>query len=238
MEPWVIVASRLRLARLWAAEEIVLAADELKGVLLPYPSELERHVKGFVKGLTTWDDLVSAVRDSGLPYVDAWAWTEEPLLRRLRSLHASGFKLSIECYGPPIAVEAEASWELARQILRVRVTGKVDLEAWRKLVGKREPPAKAGYATISLQPIEIARVTAWEYPPPPTDSLSSRNLSEEQVMRMVNYIFNFVVTSRNPDEAYIRWLEELKYESSKINKLKSIALMLNIIEDRQQQETS
>lgn len=41
---------------------------------------------------------------------------------------------------------------------------------------------------------------------PPSDSLSLENLSEESVKSYVNYIFDFLMKARNPDEAYLMWL--------------------------------
>jgi len=205
MGAYVLVAPRLRLARLWAAEEIALTADELKGVLLPYPRDLEAPVRRFIRGASGWEDLVAEARRLGLPYADVWSWTEEPLLRRLRSLWASGFRLAIECYGSPLADEAKATEELLRLLLRTRVTGKVDLAAWAKLLGG-QPPVREGYATLSLRSLGGARVVEWRYPMPPSDSLSLESLSEESVKNYVNYVFEYLMKARNPDEAYLLWL--------------------------------
>lgn len=221
------VAPRLRMARLWAAEEIALTADELRGVLLPYPKELEPSVRRFVRGLIDWHELVSRARAAGLSYVDAWSWTEEPLLRRLKSLAAGGCQLAVECYGPPIREDAEASWELTRLLLRVRVTGKVDLEAWRRLLGTGRPPVKEGYATLSLRVAEGAKVSAWEYPLPPSDSLSSENLSEESIKALADYVFKYLVTTSNPDEAYIRWLSDTHRELA--DELRALAATLGLL---------
>ncbi|MEM1568640.1 MAG: hypothetical protein QXI84_09180 [Thermofilaceae archaeon] len=211
---WVIVAPRIRMARLWAAEEVAQAADYLSGVLLPYPQELQTPVRRYVEGILDWEELVSRVRSMGLSYVDVWSWTEEPLLRRLRSLTAAGYKLKVECYGPPLREDAEASWEVTRLLLRVRVTGKVDLEAWRRLVGRVKTPVKEGYATLSLKPAEGVKVSAWMYPMPPSDTLSAENLSEESVRALADYVFKYLVATSNPDEAYVKWLSETHRELS------------------------
>ncbi len=205
MGAYVLVAPRLRLARLWAAEEIALAADELRGVLLPYPRDLGAPVRRYVRGASSWEDLVAEVRRLGLPYADVWSWTEEPLLRRLRSLWAGGFRLAVECYGSSLADEARATEELLRLLLRTRVTGKIDLAAWARLVGGR-PPVREGYATLSLRAAGEAKVVEWGYPMPPSDSLAPENLSEESVKRYVDYIFDYLMKARNPDEAYLMWL--------------------------------
>lgn len=220
-----LVAPRLRLARLWAAEELALIADELEGVLLPYPRELETPVRRFVKGVVGWEELVAKVRAIGLPYADVWSWTEEPLLRRLRTL-SLGSQLSIECYGPPLADEARATEELLRLLLRTRVTGKVDLEAWAKLVGGGGPPLKSGYATLSLRAAEGASVIKWEYPMPPSDLLSSESLSEESVREYVDYVFEYIMRASSPDEAYLRWLS-VRYRDV-AEKLEKLAQVLGL----------
>jgi len=227
MGAWVLVAPRLRMARLWAAEKLALYADELRGVLLPYPRELELPVRRFVRGIVEWEELVSRVRDMGLPYVDAWSWTEEPLLRTLRSLEGRGYRLAVECYGPPLRDDAESSWELTRLLLRTRVTGRVDLEAWRKLVSSGRPPTREGYATVSLRPAEGATVLAWEYPFPPGDALSAETLSEESVKALVDYVFNYLITTRNPDEAYVRWLSSVHGEVGR--ELEALARALGLL---------
>lgn len=211
---WVIVAPRLRMARLWAAEEVAQAADDLSGVLLPYPRELQTPVRRYIEGLLDWTELVSRVRAMGLSYAGVWSWVEEPLLRRLRSLAAAGYNLKVDCYGLPLREEVEASWELTRLLLRVRVTGKVDLEAWRKLVGGGRAPVREGYVTLSLKPAEGVKVSAWMYPMPPSDTLSAENLSVDGVKALAEYVFKYLVTTSNPDEAYVKWLSETHRELS------------------------
>jgi hypothetical protein len=230
MGAYVLVAPRLRLARLWAAEEVALAADELKGVLLPYPRDLEAPVRRFVRGASSWEELVAEVRRLGLPYTDVWSWTEEPVLRRLKSLWASGFHLAVECYGPPLADEARATEELLRLLLRTRVTGKVDLSAWAKLVGG-QPPVKEGYATLSLRAASGARVVEWGYPMPPSDALGPENLSEESVKRYVDYIFDFLMRARNPDEAYLMWLS--RHHGELAAELAELARALGVVKETQ-----
>jgi hypothetical protein len=226
MGAYVLVAPRLRLARLWAAEELALAADELEGVLLPYPRDLEAPVRRFIRGVSSWEELVAEVRRLGFPYTDVWSWTEEPLLRRLRSLWFSGFRLEIECYGPLLADEARATEELLRLLLRTRVTGKVDVAAWAKLLGGL-PPVREGYATLSLRSLGGARVVEWRYPMPPSDSLSLESLSEESVKSYVNYIFDFLMKARNPDEAYLLWLN--CHSPSAAQELEKLAKALGVI---------
>lgn len=227
MTTWVLAAPRLRIARLWASEEIAFLADELRGVLLPYPKELEQPVRRFIEGLIDWNELVARVRKEGLPYVDAWSWTEEPLLRRLRSLVASGFDLRVECYGPPLKEDAEASWELTRLMLRTRVTGKVELEAWRKLVGSGSAPVKDEFVTLSLRPASGSRSIVWSYPFPPNDTLTAETLSEERVREAVEYVFKYVVTTSNPDQAYLRWLSNV--DAKLASELEALARIIGLI---------
>lgn len=224
-----LVAPRLRLARLWAAEELAFAADELKGVLLPYPRELEVPVRGFVKGLSTWEELVAEVRRLGLPYVDVWSWTEEPVLRRLKSLWAAGFHLAVECYGSTLADEARATEELLRLLLRTRVTGKVDVAAWAKLVGG-QPPVREGYATLSVRAAEGGEVRRWKYPMPPSDSLSPESLGVETVKSYVDYVFDYLMRARNPDEAYLMWLSN-RFQGLAAE-LKELARALGVVSER------
>mgnify|MGYP001626406308 CR=1 FL=1 len=232
MPAWVLAAPRLRLARLWAAEQLASLADEVRGVALPYPRELETPVRRFVQGLIGWEELVARVRREGLPYVDVWSWTEEPLLRGLRSLASSGYELRVECYGPPLAEEARASWELTRLILRVRVTGRVELEAWRGVVGSGSAPAREGFATLSLRPAG-PRSIVWGYPFPPSDALSAETLSEEGVRAMVDYIFRYVVTTSNPDEAYLRWLRGV--DAGLASELEELARTLGLVRREEEQ---
>lgn len=226
-----LVAPRLRMARLLAGEAVAELAEAARGVLLPYPRDLERYIKRYVSGAIRWVELLRAVEGSGLPYAGSWEWVEEPLLRRLRSLWERGFRLAVRCYGPSVGEEAERVAELLRQILRVRLRGEVDLEEWKRVLsGGRPVPLEEGFVTLSSKPVKGAAVVeAWRYPPPPTEALSANSVSPEAVKRYVNYIFDFIIPSGSLDEAYLRWLESQPGWRGAARRLRILAKKLGIL---------
>ncbi|UNQ73447.1 hypothetical protein [Infirmifilum sp. NZ] len=86
----------------------------------------------------------------------------------------------------------------------------MDLEEWRRLLEGRPSLDPGLYdAVVSSTPIEgFESREVWGLPYPPSETLGSEPLTREAVQEYVDYLFNYVVRSRNLDEAYLRWLEE------------------------------
>ncbi len=224
-----LVAPRLRMARLLAGEAVAELAEVARGVLLPYSQDLECHIRRYISGIIGWPELLRAVRGSGLPYAASWGWVEEPLLRRLRSLREKGFTLTVKCYGPSIGEEAALTTELLRQVLRVRLMGEVNLEEWKRLLNRgRHVPLEEGFVTLSSIPVKGAAVVkVWRYPPPPTDALSVDG--PEAVKRYVDYIFEYIIPSSSLDEAYLRWLRSQPNWREAASRLWALAKRLGIL---------
>ena len=210
---WVIVAPRLRIARILVGETLLSFTEKVKGVLLPYPLELEPVLQRFVRGSIEWEEFLREVKEKDLLHTRSWLWIEEPLIKRLRLLRDLGIKLEVECYGLKVRVLTNLASELLRLTLRARLKGRVELERWRDILSRGvQVVLKDYYVTISsLEPrgVEGRVLNVWRYPLPPSEELSLSNLSEESVMRYVSYIFDYVMTSINVDEAYLKWLEGL-----------------------------
>ena len=228
---WVIVAPRLRIARILVGEALLSFTGGVEGVLLPYPLELEPVLQRFVRGSIEWEEFLREVKEKDLLHTRSWLWIEEPLIKRLRLLRDLGIKLEVECYGLKVRVLTNLASELLRLTLRARLKGRVELECWRDMLSRRaQVVLKDYYITISsseLRDVQCRVLNVWRYPLPPSEELSLSNLSEESVMRYVSYIFDYVATSVNVDEAYLKWLEEqgLKDLASQLRSLLSASSM-------------
>jgi len=206
--PVALLAPRLRLARLKLASVL---SGELVGekplVALPYPREAEKPLNLYARGLIDWPRLKLALRDIYGDFYRSWLWIEEPLIRALPLAEAR-----VKCYGASHSEQVKRGGDLAVLAFRARVMGEVDLEEWRRLLEGRPSLDPGLYdAVVSSTPIEgFESREVWGLPYPPTETLGSGPLTRQAVQEYVDYIFNYVVRSRNFDEAYLRWLEERK----------------------------
>lgn len=203
--PVALLAPRLRLARIKLAG--ILGgefAGEEPHVALPYPREIEKHLNLYARGIIDWDRLKTALHDLYGGFCGSWLWTEEPLLRTLPIARAR-----VKCYGASAAEYLRRGGDLAVLALKARVRGEVDLEEWRRAVGGRPAIDPGLYdAVVSSTPMEgFENRDLWNLPYPPSETLGSP-LTREAVLEYVDYIFDYVVKSRNLDEAYLRWLGE------------------------------
>ena len=228
MIAWVLVAPRLRIARFLAGTALSGFAGKSRGVLLPYPRDIEEHVRDFVYGIIEWRRLLEKVKRAGMSYVRSWAWIEEPLLGKLRLLHELGAGFDVRCYGPSTMELFQLTGEILKLVFRVRVTGKVDLESWRRILKTEiKIPLREVYVTFSsVQPkihgVEV--IDVWKYPIPPTERLSLETLSQDTVKNYVSYMFDYIIESKNVDEAYLKWLNDKGMEVPE--NLKKLAKLL------------
>uniref|UniRef100_A0A7J3X6X6 Uncharacterized protein n=1 Tax=Thermofilum pendens TaxID=2269 RepID=A0A7J3X6X6_THEPE len=182
-------------------------AGELEGIVLPYPKELERVLNLYARGVVGYQRLVEAIRESMQGFSSSWLWVEEPLLLALPRLGVR----RVLCYLRSAAEVFSSAAELVSLAFRARVTGRIDLEEWRKALGSISVEVKEGYVTVaSRAPRGLHAQDTWGLPYPPAETLDPASLSEEAVREYVEYVFNYITRSRNLDEAYLRWLEEKK----------------------------
>ncbi len=204
--PVALLAPRLRLARVKLADAISreFAGDRV-AIALPYPPELERQLNLYSRGLLDWTRLKLSLRDLYGDFYRSWLWTEEPLLRALPVVGAS-----VKCYGSRAAEYTKRGGDLAVLAFKARVRGEIDLEEWRRVVGGKPALEPGPYdVVVSSAPVEgFESRDVWGLPYPPSETLSSSTLTREAVLEYVDYVFNYIVKSRNLDEAYLRWLEE------------------------------
>lgn len=190
------------MARLKLSEKLLDLGEEIRGVYVPYPREMERVVNLYARGEVGWDRVVEEARRGMPEFYRGWLWVEEPLIRSLRVLGAR-----VACYGDKLEGLYRSAGEFLSALLRVRVTGEVRLEEWRKLLSRSEVPVREGYVTVSSFSVPGAtNVDVWGLPYPPTDEPDVG--SEGWVRELVEYVFDYLVTSRNVDEAYVKWLRE------------------------------
>ena len=107
-------------------------------LFLNFPREMEILVADLAEGRRTYESLIDEVSYSGIipEPVEAWEYTAEPLLKVLPNLKEIHPGLKIYCYGTKkhqfllnnIAIRA------ARLTLQTAITGKVDVEGWRRLL--------------------------------------------------------------------------------------------------------
>jgi hypothetical protein len=207
MPAQVLLAPKLRLARMKLASTLMELAGEVEGIALPYPKELERVLSLYAKGVVGYQRLMEAIRESMQGFSSSWLWVEEPLLLALPRLGVR----RVLCYLRSAAEAFSSAAELVSLAFRARVTGRIDLEEWRKALRGGDVEVREGYVTIaSRAPQGLQARDTWGLPYPPAEALDPANLSEEAVKEYVDYVFNYITRSRNLDEAYLRWLEEKK----------------------------
>lgn len=197
-------APRLRLARMKLAEAL-LGLEEVRGIALPYPRDMERILNLYAQGYVGWQRVFEEARERMPGYYRSWLWTEEPLIRALPILGAR-----VRCYLPPTDEVFREASELVILAFRVRVTGRVNLDEWRKAIGGERVAPPNEQVTVASVPHEGEGVDVWGLPYPPSELLASGQLTEELVREYVDYVFSYIVHSRTLDEAYLRWLEERK----------------------------
>ncbi|MEZ0346304.1 MAG: hypothetical protein ABWK01_07125 [Infirmifilum sp.] len=206
MEGWVLSAPRLRMARLKLANRLLDRTEAFSGVALPYPKELESILNLYAKGTVSFQRVVEVVRDVFRGHASGWLWVEKPLLLVLPQLGAR-----VECYLRTAGELLSHYSELLALTLRTRITGKIKLDEWRMFSTRAEVTPRKGWITIvNGMPRSTHAVDVWKLPYPPPETLDARTITDEAVKEYVDYVFNYIVQSRNLDEAYLKWLEERK----------------------------
>ncbi|QOJ79074.1 hypothetical protein IG193_00990 [Infirmifilum lucidum] len=206
--PIALLAPRLRLARVKLASTISreFASGEVV-IALPYPPELEKQLNLYSKGLINWTRLKLSLRNLYGDFYRSWLWVEEPLLRAMPVIGAK-----VKCYGSRASEYTKRGGDLAVLAFKARARGEINLEEWRKVVEGRPLLEPGPYdVVVSSAPMEgFENRDLWGLPYPPSEALGSSPLTREAVLEYVDYVFNYIVKSRNLDEAYLRWLEERK----------------------------
>jgi len=106
-------------------------------ILIPIPTALQRFLEEYVSGLP-YESFVEQLRCSKLiaEPLQPWTHTFEPLLRALREMKHKHQLLDIFCYGDQVYEEksAETAVKISMLTFNSASTGKIDLDAWRKLL--------------------------------------------------------------------------------------------------------
>jgi len=200
----VLLSPKLRLARLNLAEKLLDLSEEFRGVHLPYPKELEKSLNAYARGIIDWRSIVEEVKRLMPGFARGWLWVEEPLIRSLRFLGKD-----VKCYGDSSLELVSRSGKYLSLLFRVHVTKQIDLEEWRQLFGREKVPLDENYVTVASKSVEGARnIDTWGLPYPPTEDIDP--LTKEKILELTEYVFNYILTSKNLDDAYLKWLEEKK----------------------------
>lgn len=201
----VFLAPRLRLARLKLANILLEHSGMFEGVALPCPRELERVLNLYVRGTVGFQRVVDSVRGVLQGFSSSWLWVEEPLLLALPRL---GVKV-VACYLRSASEALASAMDLVSLAFRGRVSGKFNVEEWRKTVSGEGIEAREGWAAIASRSVKgVEASDVWGLPYPPPEALSPEDVSEEKIKEYIDYIFDYILVSHNLDEAYLRWLEE------------------------------
>ena len=203
----VLLSPRIRLGRFKLANKLLEEELSPEVLQLPYPKELERVLNLYVKGVLGVHRVFEYVREVLGEFASSWLWIEEPLIL---SLPRIGVK-RILCYLRDAADAIANASQLVSLAFRVRVGGKINLEEWRKTLTDSYMETREGWVTVANSfKVAPRAVDTWGLPYPPPERLDPDNITEEDVREYVEYIFNYIVNSRNVDEAYLRWLNEKK----------------------------
>jgi hypothetical protein len=202
--PTVLLSPKLRLARLNLAEKLLDLSEEFRGVYLPYPKELEKSLNAYARGIIDWRSIVEEVKTLMPGFARGWLWVEEPLIRSLRLLGKD-----VRCYGDSSLDLVSRSGKYLSLLFRARVSKQIDLEEWRQLFRGEKVPLDENYVTVASRSVEGARnIDTWGLPYPPTEDMDQPTI--EKISALIEYVFNYILPSKNLDDAYLRWLEEKK----------------------------
>lgn len=114
-----------------------LGETKCNAILIPIPRTLQRLIEEYVLG-APYGLFVEKLRASKLISEPLAPWTHitEPLLRALREMKHKRKRLEIFCYRDSTYEEksAETAVKISTLTLNVASTGKIDIDAWRKLL--------------------------------------------------------------------------------------------------------
>ncbi|GEM_PF-3586032 len=212
---------RLKIARLFAASLILGRAERISLLALPYPKEMEEALEKFVKGLVSWSSFQLRVVNFMGSYGRSWLNLEEPLLLGLKLAFEKNPNLKLLLYG---SLEKEdlkyrVVSELAALALRARITGRVDVEEWRRVLSwfRKIPPElqiEARQAVVIIEskshvPRGAILVEALPgYVESPIEKLFSSRISEQIVGEYVEYILDYLAKYPSIDCAYFKWVKD------------------------------
>jgi len=114
-----------------------LRETKCNAILIPIPRTLQRFIEEYVLG-APYELFVKKLRRSKLISEPIAPWTRmiDPLLRALREMKHKPKRLDIFCYGDPTYEEksVQTAVKISALTFNVASTGKIDLDAWRKLL--------------------------------------------------------------------------------------------------------
>ncbi len=237
----IVFIPRLRLARAQALGALANISDKARGLALPYPVELARTVRAYVKGKVSWEDVKLRLRRLLGVYGGIWLKIEEPLLRGLKELGFADLVFTARARG--IVKGFTSALELLAYALRLRLGAAVNpsevyslTHRLRPYIGFEPGLAARGYAVI-VDSLRIAQVLAESfrlvnvmpgYVETPLEELiwAGRGEVLEALRRYTNFVFNYLTTSRDLDEAYLRWVVDEYPESYLAREARKLLLLL------------
>lgn len=243
----VVATPKLRSSKVKAIEH--LRKRKYDGLFLPLPRDLDGFLKDLSEGLP-YTYVLSRLRASKLipEPVGAWEYSVEPYLKVLSQIRRNNPNIKIYCYGDQLYshFSMENAVETSLLTLRSSVTGKIDVEKWRRLVEKdmeiatdalrREADFIASHSGRHENCMCISGLTGGyianllreegykvetkyldlPYYLTPLDILKSEarrgDITTDRIRELVSlhidYIKKYVLLSKDPDEAYYKWVYE------------------------------
>ncbi len=195
-------------------------AARLGEIALPLPSELCK------LAIFNPDEAFRLLSGFGRAFVRLWGWA----IDALRDLMRKGVECKVKCVIPmdEFKTQIERSIEVARLVLRARLTGRLDEDSWIKALGmggvrRRNVEASAyvtdDYLELVLMGKDAKDVLLLSRPvPTPIDilRLAAYGLVDKEAARIavkfaVRYIGEYVVESLDLTDAFRRLLNDEEY---------------------------
>ena len=227
----VVVSPRLKRFFGVVARILCSAYPSLDQVFLPLPVSVEGELTAGIMSGTPFSEFLGGYGEVFAKYF----YFLEPVYDAILSMWTGKPGVEVLCYLPGTPEDAVSpSVEAGLLVAETVVTGRVDVDAWLSLLSKvGEPRDEAdlilsrlrggAFIVATRAGTRIARILSGKgvlldlvelgpYIPTPLERLLEGPIDPERVERLVlehaEYVRNYVLTSRDLDEAYMKWARE------------------------------
>jgi len=243
MKVYLLVVPNLRKGYERAVLKILEFPERLDRILIPLPEDMNDELLRYLLGEISIEQLV---KDTAIELEsNTRAKLMTPLLKGLKIVAKMLPPVEIVCYLPrEVVVKYSTIYSrIIRLLYRVRISGRVDVGAWRSVLSDLESRAEVLNGILANRVyhylkkttliiasgesivkwlrnwgVEVEVVHALEdYIPNPLEALMNTKVDrvddttlEELVKEALNYIFEYIVCSRDIDEAYAKWVKKVR----------------------------
>ena len=229
-----LVVASPRLKKFFEAVAGILSSayPDLDQVFLPLPVSVERELAASIVSGASFSEFLRGYGEVFAKYF----YFLKPVYNAILSMWTGEPGVEVLCYLPGTPEDAVSfSVEAGLLVAKTVITGRVDVDAWLALLSKvGEPREEADLISFRLMGkafivatragTRIARILSGKgvlldlvelgpYVPTPLERLLEGPRDPRRVERLVlehaEYVRNYVLTSRDLDEAYMKWVKRV-----------------------------